>query len=346
MRGVVYEAPGEVDVRDVDEPGLEQPTDAIVRTELAGLCGSDMHIYHGDTAGVEPGTVIGHELVGTVEATGERVSRVEPGDRVVASFEVPCGSCSACRREAYNGCPDLGIFGHGIAYGSIPGVQAEAARVPNAELVLRKVPEAVASEEALFAGDILAAAYTGVREHLEPGQDVAVVGAGPVGLLVLEVAQALGAGQTFAVELDPERAKIARDRGHAAPDPDATDPASRVQSATRGEGIELVLEAVGGQGQALDTCFELVAPGGTVCALGVPIAYEFEFPWLNAFTQDVTFRATLANVPKWIDEILALQEAGRLEASWLTSHRMSLDDAPEAYRLFDDQEALKVVFEV
>lgn len=344
MKAVVYQGPETIEVDDVDEPTLQDPSEAIVRTEVAGLCGSDLHIYHGETAGVEPGTVIGHELVGTVEAVGEAVHHVEEGDRVVASFEIPCGECEACRREAYNGCPELGIFGHGLAFGSMPGAQAEQVRVPNADLVLSPVPEEVTSEEAVYSGDILAAAYTGVRPHLEPGQEVAVVGAGPVGLLALEVAQALGAGRTFAVELDPERAEIARERGHEAPDPETTDPVSRITDATAGDGTPLVVEAVGGEGQALDSCFELVAPGGTIAALGVPISYGFEFPWLQSFTQDVTFRATLANVPKWIDEILSLQAAGRLEASWLTSHRMGLDEAPEAYRKFDEHEALKILF--
>lgn len=344
MKAVVYEGPGDVSVDEVEQPTIQEPTDAIVDTQIAGLCGSDLHIYHGETAGVEPGTVIGHEIVGTVTATGEALMRIEEGQRVVASFQVPCGQCSACRREAYNGCPQLGVFGHGLAFGSMPGAQAEQVRIPNADLVLREIPASVDSEEALFTGDILAAAYTGVRPHLQPGQDVAVVGAGPVGLLALEVASALGAGNTYAIELDPKRAQIARKRGHEAPDPDETDPVSHITEATEGKGIELVVEAVGGQGQALDSCFELVAPGGTITALGVPTAYDFQFPWLSSFTQDITFRPTLANVPKWIDEILALQAAGRLEASWLTSHRMSLDEAAEAYRLFDEHEALKVLF--
>lgn len=346
MKAVVYEGPETVSVDEVDEPELQAPTDAIVTADVLGLCGSDLHIYHGDQGGIEPGTVIGHEVVGRVLATGEDVSRVEEGDTVVASFQIPCGDCPACQRGAYNGCQDLAIFGHGIAFGSVPGVQAERARIPNADLVLRKVPEGLEAEEALFAGDILTAAYTGVRPHIEPGQPVAVVGAGPVGLLALEVAEALGAGETHAVDLDPARAAIARDRGHHAPDPDETDPVARVSEAAQGQGAPLVVEAVGGDGQALDTAFELVAPGGQVTALGVPTVGYFDFPWVQSFTQDVTFRATLANVPKWIDEVLALQAAGRLEASWLTSHRMGLEDAPEAYRSFAEHEALKVVFEV
>lgn len=346
MKALVYQGPQEVTVEDVDGPTLLEPTDVVVETELAGLCGSDLHIYHGETAGVQPGDTIGHELVGTVVEVGDAVTRVEAGDRVVASFQAPCGRCPACQRDAYNGCQDLYVFGHGLAMGSINGAQAERVRVPRADLALRRIPEGLSSDEALFAGDILTAAYTGVRPWLAPGDRVAVVGAGPVGLLTLEVAQALGASETFAIELNPDRADIARERGHQAPDPDSRDPAAAVQDATDGEGTELVIEAVGGEGQALETAFELVASGGHLTALGVPTEYSFEFPWLQTFSKGASFQATLANVPKWIDEVLRLQAAGKLEASWMTSHRMTLDEGPEAYRMFDEQEALKVVFEV
>jgi len=212
MGAVTYQGPGQVEVREVDEPTLDEATDAIVDTELAGVCGSDLHIYHGDTGGVEPGITIGHELVGRVQAVGEQVTRVAEGDRVVAGFQVPCGE-----REASNGCPKLGIFGHGIALGSLNGAQAERVRVPNADLVLREVLAGVSNAQAVFASDTLCAAHTGVREHLTPGGDVVAVGAGPVGLLALEIAQALGSGRTHAVEVDPDRAETARERGNRAP---------------------------------------------------------------------------------------------------------------------------------
>lgn len=345
MKAIAYQGPGEVTLEDVPEPEIQEATDVIVDTEVSGLCGSDLHIYHGETAGVEPGDTIGHELVGTVQEVGSAITHVEEGDRVVASFQAPCGRCEACQREAYNGCQDLHVFGHGLAFGSLNGAQAERVRVPRAGLTLRRVPEEVSSEEALFAGDVLAAAYTGVRPWINPGEDVVIVGAGPVGLLALETARVLGAARTFAVELDPGRASIARERGHGAPDPDERDPVAAVQEATSGQGAPLVIEAVGGEGQALDSAFELVAPGGHITALGVPTAYQFDYPWLQAFTQGVTFTATLANVPRWIDEVLALQRAGRLEASWMISHRMALEDGPDAYALFDEHDALKVVFD-
>lgn len=345
MQAIVYQGPGKITVEDVEEPQLEGPDEALVRVEHAGLCGSDLHIYHGEVGGVVEGDTVGHELVGTVEAVGDGVTRVAEGDRVVASFQCPCGRCRACRRQRYNGCQDLHIFGYGLAFGSLNGAQAERVRVPRADLTLRKLPAGVSPEEAIFAGDVLTAAYTGVRPFLRPGDTVAVVGAGPVGLLAMETARALGAARVFGIDLEPSRVEIVEERGHVGLDPGQTDPITRVMEATEDQGADLVVEAVGGQGQALDTVFSLVGPGGHVSALGVPTAYEFEYPWLEGFTKGTSFQATLANVPRWIDEVLELQAAGRLETSWMVSHHMGLDEAVEAYDLFDRREALKIILE-
>lgn len=345
MQAVVYQGPGEISVEDVDEPALQGPDEAIVTVEQAGLCGSDLHVYHGEVGGVLEGDTMGHELVGTVEAVGGGVTSVQEGDRVVASFQSPCGSCRACARQRYNGCEDLYVFGYGIAFGGIPGAQAERVRVPRADLTLRKLPDGVTPEEAVFAGDVLTAAYTGVRPHLRPGDTVAVVGAGPVGLLAMETARTLGAARVFGIDLEPRRVDVVEERGHTGLDPAETDPIARVMAATEDQGADLVIEAVGGEGQALETAFSLVGPGGHVSSLGVPTAYEFEYPWLEGFTKGFSFQATLANVPRWIDEVLELQAAGRLETSWMVSHRMGLDEAVEAYEMFGEREALKIILE-
>lgn len=345
MRAVVYDGPKAVSVQDVPDAAVEEPTDVVVEVQHAGVCGSDLHIYHGEVPGVMEGMTLGHEFVGKVVEAGDAVRRVREGDTVVASFQAPCGTCPACRRGAYNGCQELYVFGYGMGFGSIGGAQAERVRVPRADLCLRPVPAGVSPEEALFAGDILSTAYTGVRPHLSPGDTVAVVGAGPLGLLCMDVARALGAGHVYAVDLDPSRISWARERGHTALDPREADPVSTVMDETSGFGCDLVIEAVGGRGAALETAFSLVGAGGHVTALGVPTEFEFTYPWLEGFNKGFSFQPTLANVPRWIDEVLSLQAAGRLEASWLISHRMGLDEAPQAYDLFDRHEALKVVLE-
>ncbi len=343
MRAAVYNGPRDITVQEVDEAVLQEPGDVIVEVEHAGVCGSDLHVFHGEVPGLLEGMTLGHEFVGRVVQVGEGVTRVAEGDHVVASFQAPCGTCRACRRGIFNGCQDLHVFGYGMGFGSIGGAQADRVRVPRADHCLRPIPAGLAPEEALFAGDILTTAYTGVRPWLQPGATVAVVGAGPVGLLCMEVARALGAGRVYAVDLDPERIAWARKRGHTAIDPREADAVSLIQEETGGFGADLVVEAVGGKGAALETAFSLAAPGSHVVALGVPTEFEFTYPWLEAFNKGFTFQPTLANVPRWMDEVLSLQAAGRLEASWLISHRLPLDEAATAYRLFDRHEALKVL---
>lgn len=345
MKAIVYNGPRELAIEDVDEPAIEDPTDVLVETALAGVCGSDLHIYHGDTAGVMPGETIGHELVGRVLEVGEQVTRVEPGDQVVASFQSPCGVCRACQKGVYNACQDLYIFGHGLAFGSIPGTQAERVRVPRADLTLRRIPDGLDPAEALLAGDVLTAAYTGVRPWLSPGDTVVAVGCGPVGLLALDVAAALGAAETYAIDLDADRLGFAAKRGHIPLGPGALDPVSHINDVTDGSGVDLVIEAVGGEGAALETAFSVAGPAGHVVALGVPTEYTFEYPWLETFARGGSFTATLANVPHWIDEVLALQAAGRLDTRDLVGERMPLAQGVEAYERFDRREALKILLE-
>src|SRR5919109_2940471 len=154
MQAVTFQAPGEVRVEDRPEPELIERDDAVVNVEATGFCGSDLHIYHGRVQ-IEPGFTIGHEFVGTVEAIGEAVSRVAVGDRVLGCFQVACGTCWFCLRGEYHKCDESRTFGHGATLGSLQGTQAELALVPHADMCLRRVPEGMSSEVALFAGDVM-----------------------------------------------------------------------------------------------------------------------------------------------------------------------------------------------
>lgn len=342
MRAVTFQGPREVAVTDVPEPRVEEPDDVVVETALTAVCGSDLHLYHGDLP-MEDGQVMGHELVGRVLEAGPEARGFGEGDRVVASFQVPCGACPACRIGEHQACRKLRLFGLGKPNGDLQGVQSERVRVPRANLALHHLPDGLPWHAGIFACDTLTAAYTGVRPRLRPGSTVASVGAGPVGLLSLEVARALGAGATIAVDIDPARLEIAASRGHATVDPGHEDPAAALRERTDGVGAELVVEAVGGEGNGLATALRLVAPGGDVVSLGVPTAREVPIPLLKMFSRGFSLTSTMANVPRWIGEVLEFQAAGRLETDWLVTHRMSLEKAPEAYRLFDAHEALKIV---
>ena len=172
------------------EPELLAPDDAIVQVEATGVCGSDLHIYHGRVK-IEPGFVIGHEFVGTVIAAGDAVTRVDAGDRVLGCFHTACGSCFFCMRGHYHKCDEARVFGHGATLGSLQGAQAEQVLVPRANLTLRRVPEGMSDDAALFAGDVMGTGYHAVvSAGVQPGDTVAVLGLGPVGLCAVQVARA------------------------------------------------------------------------------------------------------------------------------------------------------------
>src|ERR1039457_4214228 len=213
MRAVIFQAPGEVLVQDVPEPELSDSGDAIVRIEATGVCGSDLHIYHGRVK-IEPGFTIGHEYVGTVLAVGEAVRSVRVGDRVLGCFQTACGRCFFCRHGWFHKCDSSRTFGHGATLGSLQGTQAEQALIPNAELVLRKIPAGMSDDAALFAGDVMGTGYHAVlHSGLRPGDVAAVLGLGPVGLCAVQAAKAAGAARVIAIDTVPERLAIAESFG-------------------------------------------------------------------------------------------------------------------------------------
>ncbi|HEY5316681.1 MAG TPA: alcohol dehydrogenase catalytic domain-containing protein, partial [Solirubrobacteraceae bacterium] len=245
MRAVTFQAPGQVTVEDRPEPELQAREDAIVEIEASGICGSDLHIYHGRVQ-VEPGFTIGHEFVGTVLAAGEDVTRVSVGDRVLGCFHTACGTCFFCLRGAYHKCDHSRTFGHGAALGALPGTQAEQALVPNANMTLRRVPAGMSSETALFAGDVMGTGYHAVQESgVSPGDSVAVLGLGPVGLCAVRVAIAAGAAPVIAVDGVAARLEVARRFGAIPVHLTEQGPREVVKRETGGRGVDVAIDAVG-----------------------------------------------------------------------------------------------------
>src|ERR671915_1026583 len=213
MQAVTFQAPGEVRVEERPEPELLERDDAIVRVEATGVCGSDLHIYHGRVV-IEPGFTLGHEFVGTVLAAGDAVTEVSEGDRVLGCFCSACGNCFFCRRGDFHKCDEGRVFGHGKTLGSLQGAQAEQVLVPHANLTLRRAPEAISDDAALFAGDVLGTGYHAVRAaELAPGDTAVVLGLGPVGLCAVQVARAAGAAEVLAVDSVEERLRMAESFG-------------------------------------------------------------------------------------------------------------------------------------
>jgi len=343
MRAVTFQAPGEVRVEDVAEPELLEPTDAIVRIHASGVCGSDLHIYHGRVK-IEPGFTIGHEYVGTVTAVGEEVREVAVGDRVLGCFQSACGHCFFCHRGLFHKCDSSRTFGHGATLGSLQGTQAEQALVPSADLVLRKVPEGMSDDVALFAGDVMGTGYHAAAESgLQPGDTAAVLGLGPVGLCAVQAAFAMGAAHVIAVDTVPERLKMAESFGAEPVHLTEQDPRVAARAATEGRGVDACIDAVGDP-RALELAIRLTRNCGTVQAIGV-YAERCEVHMGLFWIKAMNMRAGQANVIGHVDRVLELMASGRLDPAPLVTHHMSLEQAPEAYALYDRREALKIVLQ-
>jgi 2-desacetyl-2-hydroxyethyl bacteriochlorophyllide A dehydrogenase len=341
MRAVTFQAPGEVRVEEVPEPEILDARDAIVRIEATGVCGSDLHIYHGRVQ-IEPGFTIGHEYVGTVIEAGQDVHDVQVGDRVLGCFQTACGRCYFCRLGLFHKCDSSRTFGHGAALGSLQGTQAERALVPNADLVLRKVPAGMSDDTALFAGDVMGTGYHAVAESgLRAGDVAAVLGLGPVGLCAVQAAKASGAAHVVAVDSVAERLAMAESFGAEPVHLSDADPRAAARAATEGRGVDVCIDAVG-HPQALDLALRMTRKCGTVQAIGV-YAERCEVHMGLLWIKSLQLCSGHANVIGHVDRVLAMMSAGVLDPSPLVTHHMALDDAAEAYSLYDRREALKIV---
>ncbi|HET8525949.1 MAG TPA: alcohol dehydrogenase catalytic domain-containing protein [Actinomycetota bacterium] len=342
MRAVVYRGVGEVEVADVPDPEIVEPGDALVRVGLSAICGSDLHLFHGK-APLEPGDTIGHEAVGVVERAGSSVTRFAPGDRVVVSFTVADGTCWFCRAGQTQLCEDFKYFGYGLFGGSLGGAQAELLRVPIADVNLLPVPGGLEDERALFVGDTLTTGvYAAGLAEIRPGDTVAVVGAGPVGFFCAQAAR-LDAGTVLAIDLDPARLAIAERDGSIPIDASARNAQTAVFEHTDGRGADVVIEAVGTPA-AFERSLDVVRRGGTVVVVGVYtselVQAQIGVWWIRAL--QLRFAGTTP-IHAWWDRAMAEVQAGRLDPTPIVSHRLSLEEAPKGYELFDTRQATKVL---
>jgi 2-desacetyl-2-hydroxyethyl bacteriochlorophyllide A dehydrogenase len=343
MRAVTFQAPGEVRVDERPEPELLTGDDAVVAVEASGICGSDLHIYHGRVK-MEPGFTIGHEFVGTVVAAGDGVTRVRPGDRVLGCFHSACGTCFFCLKGEYIKCDHARVFGHGSTLGSLQGTQADQVLVPMANLTLRPVPPGVSDDVALFAGDVMATGYDAVlKSDIKPGDSVAVLGLGPVGLCAVQIALAAGAGPVLAIDSVPQRLQMAERFGAIPVHLTEDNPREQAKRISEGRGVDATIDAVG-HPDALDMAIRLARKAGTAVAIGVyaePCQVHMGVTWIKG----LTLRTGQANVIAHVDRVLGMLAAGTLDPSPLVTHHMPLEDAADAYELYDRREALKIVLQ-
>jgi 2-desacetyl-2-hydroxyethyl bacteriochlorophyllide A dehydrogenase len=341
MRAVTFQAPGEVRLDEKPDPELLAADDAIVRVEASGICGSDLHIFHGRVQ-IDPGFTIGHEFVGEVIAAGDAVTRVAVGDRVLGTYCTACGSCFFCTRGEFHKCDEGRVFGHGEVLGSLQGAQADRVLVPHANVGLRKVPEGLGDDLALFAGDVMGTAYHAIDcRPLAEGETAAVLGLGPVGLCAVQVAKAAGASEVIAIDTVEDRLEMAESFGATAVHLTEGDPRGEVKKLTEGRGVDLAVDAVG-HPDALEMACRIARKAGTVSATGVyaeRIEMHMGIVWIKA----LTLHTGHANVIKHVDPVTTMLEKGTIDPSPLVTHHMKLDEAPEAYGIYDRREALKIV---
>lgn len=390
MKAVVWKSRKEVAVEDVPDPTIQEPTDAIIQVTSTAVCGSDLHLYNVLGMFLESGDIIGHEAMGIVEEVGDKITNLEPGDRVVVPFNISCGHCWMCENGFMSQCETTQVteegsgaklFGYTRLYGSVPGAQAEMLRVPQAQFGPIKVPDYFPDERFLFMSDILPTAWQGVKyADVGKGSSCAVIGLGPVGQFCARIAKYLGAEKVIGVDSVPERIQMARRHGIEVIDTNETeDVAEAIKQMTGGRGADGVIDAVGMEAHgnpvqefaqkatgmlpdklgekatsmgvdrldALMTAFRSVRRAGTVSIVGVYGGQADPIPLMELFDKGITIRMGQCNVKRWVDEFYpaVIEEGDPLGTEDLTTHTLSLEDAPMAYDMFEKKEdgCIKVV---
>ena len=348
MKALVYQGPDSIVWQEVPDPRIQKPTDAIVKIETTTICGTDLHILKGDVPTVQSGRILGHEGVGVVTEVGEAVTEIAVGDHVIVSCISACGKCGYCLEGMYSHClADEGASGIGWILGHlIDGTQAEYVRVPFAETSLHKVPDGVAPEEAAMISDILPTGHEiGIRYGaVKPGDVVAVIGAGPVGLAAMTTAALYGPSRVIAIDVDANRVEQAKrfgaSDGVVSSDSDWKE---QVLALTDGLGVDVAIEAVGVPA-TWDMSLAIVRPGGHVANVGVhgkPVSFPLETAWIQNLT--ITTGLVNTDTSRMLIKLLA---QGRIDVAGFISHRFSLEDIMSAYDTFGraaETKALKVI---
>lgn len=347
MKAVTFQGVERVALSRMPDPVIQSPDDVIVRVSSAGLCGSDLHPYFGREAGLDVGTVMGHEFVGTVAAVGSRVSGLRRGQRVVAPFTTSCGACVYCRMGLTARCERGQLFGwveNGIG---LHGAQAELVRVPLAASTLVPVPDGLEDAVALLAGDILSTAIFGASlAGVSPGEVVVVVGCGPVGVLAVRAALERGAREVVAVDTVDSRLAMATLMGATAVHLERGDPVATVQERSHGRGADCAIEAVGSP-EATRLAADLLRPGGSIGAVGVHTEPHLALSPGELYDRNLRYAAGRCSARHYMPRALDLALRDQELLRHLISHRLPLEQAPEAYRRFGarDEGWTKVVFE-
>jgi threonine dehydrogenase-like Zn-dependent dehydrogenase len=376
MKAVVWHGKRDVRVETVPDPGIEDPNDVIIRVTSSGICGSDLHLYDILAPYMQPGDILGHEPIGVVEEVGPAITNVRFGDRVVIPFNIACGHCYMCAQGLTTQCETTqvrehgkgaALFGYTRMYGGVPGAQAEYLRVPQGHFGPIPVPDGPPDDRFVYLSDVLPTAWQAVEyASVPPDGTVLVIGLGPVGDMSARIALFRGAGRVIGVDPVPERLERARRNGvdvldHLRED----DIAGAIRDLTAGRGPDSVIDAVGMEAAgtplsrlaqqitglvpeaaagvdrmaAVHLAADVVRRGGTISLIGIYSGLADPLPMTLLFDKQVQLRMGQANVRRWLDDLMPLVNGGRdpLGVDSFATHRVPLDEAPKAYRDFQEK---------
>ena len=388
MKAVCWQGIHKVGVEEVPDPRILNPRDAIVKVTKAAICGSDVHLYDGYVPGMMRGDILGHEFMGEVVEVGSGVTNLSSGDRVVVPFPISCGNCFFCEKEMFSLCENsnpnarlaekfwghspCGIFGYSHLLGGYAGGQAQYVRVPFADVGPIKIPDTLNDEQVLFLSDILPTGYMAAENcNIQPGDTVAVWGCGPVGLFAIKSAVLLGAGRVIAIDRFPERLRLAERAGAEVINYEENDVLPTLNELTGGRGPDSCIDAVGMEAHmhgvqhsydkvkqalrmetdrpgVLREAIQACRNGGTVSVPGVYGGVVDKIPFGAIVNKALTVKSGQTHVQHYMKPLLARIEAGEIDPSFIITHRVSLEEVPDAYMMFRNKEddCVKVVVDV
>ncbi len=384
MKAACWYGAKDIRVETVPDPAILNHGDVIVKVTLTAICGSDLHLYDGYIPTMKKGDILGHEFMGEVVEIGKSVTKLKKGDRVVVPFTICCGQCFFCRKQLWSLCDDsnpnaaiaeklygyssAGLFGYSHMLGGFAGGQAQYVRVPFADVGPLKLKDGLRDDQVLFLSDIFPTGYMAAENcSIEPGDTVAVWGCGPVGQFAIRSAFLLGAERVIAIDHVPARLRLAEQGKAEVLDFDDVDVVEKLRYMTGGIGPDACIDAVGmeAHGTSIDAIYDRAKQavrletdrphalrqaiqacrkGGTVSVPGVYGGLIDKFPIGAAFEKGLTFKMGQTHTPKYMEPLLDLVERGKIDPSFVITHRVMLDQAPEAYKTFRAQgECIKVV---
>ena len=335
MQALIFGGIETVLYQKVPDPKILDPTDAIVRITLSGICGSDLHVYHGRETGIDEGTVMGHEFVGTVVETGNAVKKFYKGSRVLSPFTTSCGACFYCRIGLTCRCEKGNLFGWVQSGHGLHGAQAQYIRVPMADTTLVSLSNDLSEEKGLLLGDIFSTGYfCAENAGINNKGTYVIIGCGPVGLMTILAAKHLGAENLFALDHSNERLQMAKEFGAIPLNPLVDDARSIIRSATHDRGADAVMEVVGNS-DALRLAINLLRPGGIISSVGVHTAKNFSFSPGEAYDKNLVYKIGRCPAHYYAEKLLREQVIQRYPVEKIITHRFSLPEGARAYEVFD-----------